>query len=160
MSNEATADNEIVISRVYDATRELIWKAMTDPEHVTKWWGPNGFSTTIEEMDVRPGGVWKHMMHGPDGTNYPNKSIFKEVVKPERIVYSHGGGKEGGGPGANFVASWTLEDLGDGKTKLTIRMVLPSAAARDLIIKEFGAVEGGRQTLARLAEYLPTMTDG
>lgn len=156
MSNEATADNEIVLSRVYDAPRELVWKALTDPKHVVNWWGPTGFSTTIEEMDVRPGGVWKHMMRGPDGTNYPNKSIFKEVVAPEKIVYSHGGGKEHG-PGASFVASWTLDDLGGGKTKMTIHMVFPSAAARDFVIREFGAIEGGRQTLGRLAEYLPGM---
>ena len=92
VENES-ADREIVISRILDAPRELVWKAMTNPKHVIHWWGPRGFSTTIEKMDVRPGGVWKHVMHGPDGTDYPNKSVFKEVVKPERLVFSHGGGK-------------------------------------------------------------------
>src|ERR1700678_444638 len=93
---ENSADREIVISRVFDAPRELVWQAMTDPLHVIHWWGPRGFTTTIEEMNVRPGGVWKQVMHGPDGTDYPNKSIFTEVVKPERLVYAHGGGKKGG----------------------------------------------------------------
>lgn len=144
--------NEIVISRVYDAPRELVWNAWTDPKQVVQWWGPRGFTTTIEEMDVRPGGVWQHTMHGPDGTNYPNKSVFTEVVKHERIVFSHTGGKEGG-PGANFRSTWTFEDE-DGKTRLTIRMFFGSAQERDQIVKEYGAIEGGKQTLERLAEHL------
>lgn len=154
--SEKPSDREIVIARTFDAPRELVWRAMTDPQHVVNWWGPRGFTTTIETMDVRPGGVWKHTMHGPDGTNYPNKSVFKEIVKPERIVYSHGGGREDG-PGASFVATWTFDEVEGGKTKVTIRMVFSSSAARDFVIKEFGAIEGGRQTLERLAEHLPTM---
>jgi uncharacterized protein YndB with AHSA1/START domain len=149
---EDTSDREIVIIRVFDAPRELIWEAWTDPERVVKWWGPTGFTTTIHEMDVRPGGVWRHTMRGPDGTEYPNKSIFIEVVKPERIVYSHGGGTKGA-PGANFEATWTFEAEGN-KTRLTLRSVFPSAAARDLVIKTYNAVEGGKQTLSRLAEKL------
>jgi uncharacterized protein YndB with AHSA1/START domain len=155
-SPENTSDREIVISRDFDAPRELVWQAMTDPKHVVHWWGPRGFTTTIEQMDVRPGGVWKHVMRGPDGTNYPNKSIFKEVVKPERIVYSHGGGREGG-KGAHFIAAWTFEELAPNKTRLTGRLVFPSAEDRDFVVKEYGAVEGGQQTLARLAEHLPKM---
>jgi uncharacterized protein YndB with AHSA1/START domain len=153
---ENCTDREILIARTFDAPRELVWKAMTDPQHVIHWWGPRGFTTTIEEMDVRPGGIWKHVMHGPDGANYPNKSIFKEVVKPERIVYSHGGGRENG-PGANFVATWTFDLVEANKTKVTIRMVFPSAADRDFVVKEFGAIEGGKQTLERLGEHLLKM---
>jgi uncharacterized protein YndB with AHSA1/START domain len=156
-SPENTSDREIVISRVFDAPRELVWQAMTDPKHVANWWGPRGFSTVTEEMDVRPGGAWKHVMIGPDGARYPNKSIFKEVVKPERIVYTHGGGREGGGRGATFVATWTFEALAADKTRLTMCMVFPSAGDRDYVVKEFGAIEGGKQTLARLAEHLPRM---
>jgi uncharacterized protein YndB with AHSA1/START domain len=120
------------------------------------WWGPRGFSTTIEEMDFRVGGVWRHVMRGPDGVNYPNKSIFKEIVKPERIVYSHGGKREGG-PGVSFVSTWTFDLIETNKTKVTIRMVFPSAVERDRVVKEFGAIEGGKQTLERLGEYLPKM---
>jgi uncharacterized protein YndB with AHSA1/START domain len=156
---EITAsDREIVLTRDFDASRELVWRAMTDPQHVVKWWGPRGFTTTTKIIDVRPGGVWEHTMHGPDGVNYPNKSVFKEVVPPERIVYAHGGHREGG-PGASFVATWTFEALAGNRTKLTMQMIFPSAAARDLVVKEFGAVEGGKQTLERLAEHLPTMAN-
>jgi uncharacterized protein YndB with AHSA1/START domain len=72
----STADREILITRTFDAPRELVWEAWTNPKHVTHWWGPNGFTTTIEKMDVRVGGVWKHVMHGPDGTDYPNIKYF------------------------------------------------------------------------------------
>ena len=91
-ANEELSTREIVISRIINAPRERVWGAWTDPKQVVNWWGPNGFSTTIHEMDVRPDGVWRHTMHGPDGKDYPNKSIFVEVVKPERIVYKHAGG--------------------------------------------------------------------
>jgi uncharacterized protein YndB with AHSA1/START domain len=148
-----TRDREIVISRVFDAPRDLVWEAWTNPKHVVNWWGPKGFTTTIQVMDVRPGGTWQHTMHGPDGTDYPNKSIFKEVVKPERIVYSHGGGRKGA-PGVHFEATWTFDAEAPNKTKLTMRMVFASAGDRDTVVNEYGAIEGGKQTLARLEEYL------
>ncbi len=129
---------------------------MTKPEHVVNWWGPRGFSNTIETMDFRVGGVWKHVMHGPDGVNYPNEKVFKEIVKPEKIVFSHGGGREGG-PSVDAVATWTFDEIASGKTKVTLRMVFPSATERDFVVKEFGAIEGGKQTLERLGEYLPKM---
>lgn len=159
LSHENPADREIVISRTFDAPRELVWQAMTDPKHVVHWWGPRGFHTTIEQMDVRPGGIWKHTMHGPDGASYPNKSIFREIVPPARIVYSHAGGRKGG-PGASFISTWTFEIVERRRTKVTIRMVFGSSEARDLVVREFGAIEGGKQTLERLAEHLPKMTPG
>ena len=151
-----SAGREIVITRVVQAPRELVWQAMTDARHVIHWYGPRGFSTTIEEMDVRPGGVWKHVMRGPDGVNYPNQSVFTEVTKPERLVFSHGGGREGA-PSVDFVATWTFDIVDAAQTKVTIRMVFPTAAARDTVVKEYGAIEGGKQTLERLAEHLPKM---
>jgi uncharacterized protein YndB with AHSA1/START domain len=149
----STADREIILSRLFDAPRELVWEVWTDPNHVANWWGPNGFTSTIHEMDVRPSGVWHLTMHGPDGRDYPNKSIFKEVIKFERIVFSHGGGTKGG-PGANFEAIWTFEEQG-GKTMVTIRSLFPTKAERDQVVKFYNAIEGGKQTLGRLAEYLP-----
>jgi uncharacterized protein YndB with AHSA1/START domain len=107
-------------------------------------------------MDVRPGGVWKHVMRGPDGAVYPNKSVFKEVVKPERLVFSHGGRRQGG-PGVSFISTWTFDVMPTTKTKVTIRMVFPSAEKRDFVVKEFNAIEGGKQTLGRLSEYLTKM---
>src|SRR6266852_4602923 len=79
-------DREIVITRLLDAPRELAFQAWTEPQHVAHWWGPNGFTNTIHEMDVRPGGVWRFIMHGPDGTDYKNEIVYVEVVKPERLV--------------------------------------------------------------------------
>ncbi|MCE0484560.1 MAG: SRPBCC family protein [Methylacidiphilales bacterium] len=149
-------DREIVISRDFDAPRELVWEAWTKPEHIAKWWGPRGFSTTIEEMDVRPGGVWKQVMHGPDGADYPNKSLFTEVVKPARICFRHGGGRKGN-QGVTFESTWTFDHLGDNKSRVTIRMVFATKEDRDRVVKDYGAIEGGHQTLARLAEHLATL---
>jgi uncharacterized protein YndB with AHSA1/START domain len=151
------SDREIFITREFSAPRVLVWEAMTNPKHVVNWWGPRGFSTTIEKMDARPGGEWKHIMRGPDGAKYPNESVFKEIVKPERIVFAHGGKREGG-PGVNFVATWTFDAIEKNKTRVSIRMIFPSAANRDFVVKEFGAIEGGKQTLERLGEYLPKMS--
>jgi uncharacterized protein YndB with AHSA1/START domain len=151
-----TADREMVITRVFDAPRELVWQAMTDPRHVVQWWGPLGFTTTIQEMDVRVGGVWTHIMHGPDGTDYPNHSVFEEVTYPERIVYAHGGGKAGG-TRADLIATWTFEYIDEKTTRLTMRGLFPTADARNKVIEEFGALEGGRQTLERLSQHLPGM---
>lgn len=148
--NESTSPLEIQLSRVFDAPRELLWEVWTRPEHVARWWGPSGFTTTIDEFDVRPGGRFTHTLHGPDGTNYPNLAVFREVVPHERIVYSHGGT----GPGSNVTATWTFEALADGRTKVVGRMVFLTAEERDLVVREFGAVEGGHQHLARLAAHV------
>jgi uncharacterized protein YndB with AHSA1/START domain len=152
-ANENMSDREIVITREFNAPRELVWEAMTNPKHVVNWWGPRGFSTTIETMDFRVDGAWKHVMRGPDGVNYPNHSVFQEIVKPEKIVFSHGGKREGG-PGVSFVSTWSFEKLAADKTRVSIRMIFPTAAERDFVVKEFGAIEGGRQTLERLGEFL------
>jgi uncharacterized protein YndB with AHSA1/START domain len=157
-SGTGTADCEIIITRTFDAPRELVWEAWTNPEKLVKWWGPIGFTTTIEEMDVRPGGVWKHVMHGPDGANYPNKSTFLEVVKPARIVYKHGGHKEGG-PGVNFTATWLFEALGD-KTQVTIHQIFPNAEEREKVVKQFNAIEGGNQTLERFSMQVSRTAPG
>jgi uncharacterized protein YndB with AHSA1/START domain len=151
----AQSDREIVISRTFDAPRELVWEAMTDPERVVKWWGPRGFTTTIQEMDVRVSGAWNLIMHGPDGVNYPNSSIFTEVVKPERLAYNHGGGREGAQT-PNFEMAWTFDAINAGKTRVTIHMVFATAADRRAIAGDYAAIEGGKQTLERLAEQLHT----
>jgi uncharacterized protein YndB with AHSA1/START domain len=149
-----TADREIVLTRVFDAPRKMVWEAWTDPKQVSMWWGPRGFTTTIEEMDLRPGGVWKQVMHGPDGTDYPNNSVFTEVVANERLRYKLSGGKRGA-PAVQFESMVSFVDEG-GKTRLTLRMVFASAEARDQNVREYHSIEGGEQTLGRLAEYLLT----
>jgi uncharacterized protein YndB with AHSA1/START domain len=138
-----------VVTRVFDAPRELVFDAWTDPEHIGDWWGPNGFTTTVHEMDVRPGGLWRYIMHGPDGTDYANWVRYTEVARPERLVYDHG---EHVGEDPWFHVTATFADDG-GKTRLTMRMVFPTAEAREQSMR-YGAVEGGNQTLSRLAEYL------
>ena len=150
--NTNTSDREIVTTRVLNAPREMVFDAWTDPKQIVKWWGPTGFSTTIEKMHVRPGGEWTQVMHGPDGTDYPNTHVFTEVKRPERIVYTHGGRREGGLEVRSHMTV-TFEDLGD-QTRLTMRMVFPSAAERDRTVREYNAVEGAKQTVGRLAEFL------
>ncbi|HSU13050.1 SRPBCC family protein [Longimicrobium sp.] len=145
-----TADREVVTTRVFDAPRELVFDAFTDSAHVSGWWGPRGFTTTTHEMDVRPGGVWRHIMHGPDGTDYPNYIVYREVVRPERLSWAHGTAP---GEPASFDATVTFEDEG-GRTRVTLRSVFPTAAARDYVVREHGAIEGARDTLERLAEHL------
>ena len=153
---ENTTEREIVITREFNAPRELVWEAMTNPKHVVNWWGPRGFTCAIENMDFRVGGVWKQTMRGPDGTNYLNEHVFKEIVKPERIVLSHGGKREDGAI-VRSLATWTFETTAPNRTKVTIHMVFPSAPERDFVVKEFRAIEGGKQTLERLGEYLSKM---
>jgi uncharacterized protein YndB with AHSA1/START domain len=150
-NQSSTADREISATRIFDAPRELVFKMWTEPEHVAKWWGPDGFTNTIQQMEVRPGGVWKFVMHGPDGTDYPNKIVFIEVVKPERLVYQHGGGDES--DPVSFHVTVTFEARGN-KTKLTMRSIFPTAEQRNLVVEKYGAIEGMNQTLGRLADLL------
>ena len=151
------ADNEIVISRVLHAPRELVWEAWTNPKHVVHWWGPRGFTNTNKRHEFRVGGYWEHTMHGPDGVNYPNKARFLEIVPLKRITYLLGGGSDLEADerrGATFTATWTFETEGENLTRLTGRMVFPSKEARDRVVRDYGAVEGGKQTLERAAEYV------
>jgi uncharacterized protein YndB with AHSA1/START domain len=146
-----TADRQLVFTRVFDAPRELVFEAWTNPQHLAHWYGPRGFTTTVQEMDVRPGGVWRHVMRGPDGVDYPNLIVFLDVVKPERLVYKN--------ESANFLTTVTFSDE-IGKTKLTMQMLFPSAAVREQVVTKYGAVEGANQTLDRLAEQLPRIAAG
>jgi uncharacterized protein YndB with AHSA1/START domain len=148
-----TSDREIVLSREYDAPRELVWRAYTDPAHLPNWWGPNGFTNTVHEMDVRPGGRWRFIMHGPDGKDWPNRIVYHEVVAPERLAFLHGDDVDDD-PGA-FQVTVTFDDLG-GRTRVTQKMVFATAAQR-AGVEQFGAVELGKQTLDKLAAYLRTM---
>lgn len=149
-----TNEREIVLTRVFDAPREMVFDACADPKQVVQWWGPNGFTTTIDEMDVRVGGPWVHTMHGPDGTDYPNFGVFTQVKRPEVLAHRHGGGRKGEAPDVDFESIWTFEELPGKGTRLTLRNVFASAEARDAAVRKYGAVEGGKQTLDRLAEFV------
>lgn len=156
-SQSTVADREIVITRTISAPRELVWQAWTDPTHLIHWWGPQGFTNTFEQIDVRPGGVWRFIMHGPDGVDYPNEIIYQELEKPARLVVLHGSGAANDPD--QFQTILTLEEEQDGKTRLTMRSIFPTAAARAQAIKEHGAVEGGNQTIDRLVDLLANAAD-
>ncbi len=142
----ASEDRMIIGTREFDAPRDLVWLMFERPEHIAQWWGPHGFTTTIHEMDFRPGGDWKFVMHGPDGRDYKNHHRFVELVKPERIVMEHLSTPP-------FEATITLEDLG-GRTRLTWFSIFPTAEERDHVVKTFNAAEGLKQNLERLDAYL------
>jgi uncharacterized protein YndB with AHSA1/START domain len=93
-SAEALSERQIVTTRIFDAPREVVFNAWTDPEHLVHWRGPKGFTNTCQEFDMRPDGIWRFVMHGPDGVDCKNKSIFVEVVKPARIVFQHVSGPQ------------------------------------------------------------------
>ena len=145
---------EIIISRLLNAPRELVFEAWTDPKHLINWWGPKGFTNTFYEIEIKTGGKWKFIMHGPDGTDYPNFVSFIEVKRPERMVYLHGSHED---EEPRFKATITFEEQGD-KTMLTMHSIFATAEERAYVVKEFRAVEGGNQTLDRLEQELLLMS--
>jgi len=142
----------IVSSRLFQAPRKMVYEAFADPKQVVLWWGPSGFTTTIVEMDLRAGGKWRLVMHGPDGTNYPNDMTFTEVVPMERIGLELVGGKEGAAP-VRLHKTISFADE-DGGTRLTFRIQFASREARDENVRVYKSVEGGRQMFDRLAAFL------
>ena len=140
---------EIVFTRIFDAPRELVFEAWTHAEKIAEWWGPDGFTTTTRS--VRPGGVWRFVMHGPDGRDYQNRIVYEEAAPPERLVYAHVGAEDT--EAVNFRVTVIFQDSG-GKTKPTMRQIFPSVAERERVERTYGAREGALQTLARLAGYL------
>jgi len=149
-----TANRELVHTRLLNAPRALVFKVWTEPDHIAQWWGPNGFTNTIHEMEVRPGGVMRFIMHGPDGTNWPNRIVFHEVVKNERLTYTHDSDGNENDPHV-FEVVVRFEDEGN-KTRLTMHTVFPTEEAL-AEVKKFGAIEGGNQTFNRLEAYLAKM---
>ncbi|AKJ27159.1 SRPBCC family protein [Caldimonas brevitalea] len=139
---ESTADREFVHSRLIDAPQERVFQTFAEPAHLARWWGPNGFSNTFEVFEFRPGGTWRFVMHGPDGTDYPNESVFREVVAPERVVFEHLS------EGHHFVM--TIEFIAQGdQTLVGWRQVFDTAEHRDRIAKF--VLEANEQNLSRLA---------
>jgi len=145
----------IIGVREFDAPRQLVWQAWTDPKHLAQWWGPNGFTTTTLAFDFRLGGVWRFVMHGPDGRDYQNRVTYDEIVPPERLVYHHGGGDDV--EPVQFTQTLTFADLGNGQTRLTWHGRFPSVEERARVIKNYGADKGLMQTMARLDDYVVAM---
>ena len=149
----------IVMTRIYDAPRQLVWEAMTKPEHVRQWWGGPGFTNPVCEMDVRPGGQWKHVMRFPDGKELHMEFEFLEVDAPNRLVWQNAGHDENDGNPENGPpksrTTVTLEEV-DGGTRCTIVGRFPSMARREQAAN-MGYARPIEASNDRLAAYLPTM---
>lgn len=149
-SEEPESAREMVVSRIIDGPRELVFRAFTEPHHLARWFGPKGFTLTTHAFAFREGGEWDFTMHGPDGTDYPNWVRFQEIKPPKRLVYEQG--EKPDDPEA-FESTVTFTET-NGKTEITLRGLFKTRAQLDRVIREYGALEGGKQTLARLAAYV------
>jgi uncharacterized protein YndB with AHSA1/START domain len=147
-------DREIVLSRVFEAPRELVFAAWTTEEHLTKWFGPKGFTTTTHECDLRIGGRWRFDMVAPNGKVWDNRVLFLEIKAPELLVFDHGSDKDD--DDQRFRVTITFDEQSDKKTVVTMRQLHPTKDQRDAGIG-FGAVEIGYTTLDKLAEHLRHM---
>jgi uncharacterized protein YndB with AHSA1/START domain len=147
-------DREIVLSRVFDAPRETVFRMFTEKEHVTKWWCPKGFTCETLAIDVRVGGQWRFTYTAPDGKVWDNRVTYLQIEAPSLLVFDHGSDKDDD-PGA-FHVTITLDAQSDGKTVVTLRQLHPSKAQRDAGVG-FGAVEIGYGTLDNLADRLAAM---
>ncbi|WP_020135155.1 SRPBCC family protein [Streptomyces sp. 351MFTsu5.1] len=152
----ATADREILVSREIDAPRELVFEAFTQVRHLSRWWGPEGFTTTTRSFEFRVGGAWDFVMHGPDGTDYQEWITWREIVPPERIALLHGESRTD--PDA-FESFLTFESTGE-RTRIAMRTVFPTRELRDQAVEKYHAVEGGEQTLSNLAAYVAGLLHG
>lgn len=144
-----TVGREIRASRIFRAPRALVWRMWTEPEHITNWWGPNGFTTTIEHMDVRPAGEWRFIMHGPDGTDYPNHKVYEVVAPIDRLVMNHVCQ-----PYHRMEADFADTE---GGTEVKVRLLFPSAAECQAVIARVGADEKLVENLVKLEKYLETV---
>jgi uncharacterized glyoxalase superfamily protein PhnB/uncharacterized protein YndB with AHSA1/START domain len=143
-----TKEREITISRLFNAPIELVWEVWTNPDHIKNWWGPDGFTNTIHLMDVKKGGEWNLTMRGPDGTDFKNKSIFKEIVVHKKIVYEHVSSPK-------FLATVEFESQGP-KTFINWNMLFETKEQFIQVVKTFKADEGIKQNVDKLHHYIQT----
>jgi len=157
-------NNALVITRIFDAPRKLVWQAWTQAQHLEQWWGPQGFRTKVVELDLRSGGKTHYVMIGPDGTEYPVEGVFSEIVAPERIVTTDEFGEGFEVPSDDdlpkgIVLTVRFEDLAGKKTKLTLQMTHASPEDREKHEK-MGVVAGWHSSFNCLDEYLVQTTKG
>ncbi|RIV45979.1 SRPBCC domain-containing protein [Flagellimonas pelagia] len=145
---EKTESRSLSISRTLQAPIELVWEVWTTPEHIAQWWGPNGFTNTIQKMDVQEGGEWKLTMHGPDGTNYPNRSIYKEIIPFKKIVFEHFN--------PHFITTVHFEAVGQ-TTVMNWSALFDSEEILQTIIKAHKADKGMRENVEKLESYLSNL---
>lgn len=151
-------DRRLEIEREFDAPRDLVWKMFADPYHLSRWWGPKGFTNPVVELDFREGGRWHHVMRGPDGRDYPADSVFIEIVPPERIVYRNAAATDavfGDNPPPSFLRVISFEAVSESRTRLTLEAYFDTAANRDAVIRR-GFREGTLESWAKLAALLAT----
>ena len=146
------SDTVIQMTRVFDAPRDLVFEAHTSAEHISKWWGPRKYEVVSAEYDFRPGGKWRILHRGPEGDEHGFRGEFREIVQPERIVWTF---EYEGAPGQIAVETMTLGEH-DGKTTLTVHSDAGSKEARDAVL-ESGMQEGAAETYDRLDEHLETL---
>jgi uncharacterized protein YndB with AHSA1/START domain len=143
---------ELVITRIIDAPRDLVFKAWTEPKHMAQWWGPKGFTNPVCEMDVRPGGTLRIVMRAPDGVEYPMTGVFREIVTPERLVFTTVAEDQEGNPHLEGLTIVTFAEH-DGKTTLTVQTSAVGLTPESARMLE-GMEAGWTQSLERLAEYV------
>ncbi|MEO0827787.1 MAG: SRPBCC family protein [Cyanobacteria bacterium J06642_9] len=152
---------EIVITRVFNAPRELVFQVWTEPDHIAQWWGPKGFTTRVTELDLRPGGTWRYVMTSPEGKEYPVKGVFREIIPPERLVTTDrfdGVSEQGADLPQEMVTTAAFEDLGN-QTKLILTTTHPSVEERRKH-EEMGAIGGWNSSFDRLQDYLENKMAG
>lgn len=147
--------NEIRISRIYDAPVKAVWDAWTDPKQVAQWWGPRGYTITTHSKDLKPGGHWAYTMHGPDGVNYENKTLYHEVETYSRLVYDHGGNDD---RPPLFRVTVDFKET-KGKTHMEMIMALATPEAAEAT-KKFIKQASGNSTWDRLGEFLEKTASG
>lgn len=147
--------NEIKITRIYDAPVKAVWEAWTDPKQTAQWWGPRGFTLTSHSKDLRPGGTWHYTMHGPDGVDYPNSTVYHEVEKYSKLVYDHGAYAD---KPPLFRVTVLFSEI-KGQTKMDMTMTLPTPEAAEQT-RKFIKQAGGNSTWDRLAEYMEKESTG
>ena len=140
-----TEIRELKMTRLFSAPLKKMWEVWTNPELIVNWWGPDGFTNTIHKMDLHEGGEWKLTMHGPDGKNYPNRSIFKEIISNEKIVFEHFN--------PHFITTVLFEPTKE-KTRIDWSLLFDTAEMYDIIVKVHKADEGQKQNLDKLEKYL------
>lgn len=150
-SNCDVSARTIAVTRVIGAPRALVFHAFTDPENIHRWWGPDGFTTTTQAIAIHPGGAWRFIMHGPDGTDYDNHIIYTAIDPTERLTYTHVEAADGTTPVFHSTITFADED-GGGRTRVTMSVLLPTQAIRDQVAGY--AIPGGEQNLTRLDAYL------
>jgi uncharacterized protein YndB with AHSA1/START domain len=171
-TRQARADEDFVISRVFDAPRDLMWEVFTDPEHMKQWWGPKGFSVVVSKIDLRVGGTYHYQLKAPDGSPMWGRFVYREIVPPERIVLVSSFSDEAGGvtrhPMApvwplEMLSTFTFEALPDGRTRFTVRWAPHNATAQERNAFDEGRgsmTQGWSGTMEQLGAYLASIRQG